>query len=88
MGRGQIFTNSVIVNGEPAGVFAIDTGMNISMIDESFAKELGLRQDIPGLTSANDRRRFNFFKVDSIELGRFKVSNHILYGGRNHSTLF
>ena len=81
MGRGQIFTRSVSINGTAAGVFAIDTGMNISMIDESFAKELGLKQDIQGLTSANDRRRFNFFKVDSISLGRFRLKNHVMYGG-------
>ena len=82
MGRGKIFTRSVSINGTAAGVFAIDTGMNISMIDENFAKQLGLRQDIPGLTSANDRRRFNFFKVDSISLGRFRLKNHIMYGGK------
>lgn len=82
MGRGQIFTRSVSINGTAAGVFAIDTGMNISMIDESFAKQLGLRQDIPGLTTANDRRRFNFFKVDTISLGRFRLQNHIMYGGK------
>lgn len=81
-GRDLIFTRSVSINGEVAGVFAIDTGLNISMIDKAYAKELGLSQNIPGLTTtANDIRRFNFFKVDSISLGRLKVKNHVLYSG-------
>ena len=81
-GRDLIFTRSVSINGEVAGVFAIDTGLNISMIDKTYAKELGLSQNIPGLTSTvNDVRRFNFFRVDSISLGRMKVQNHILYSG-------
>ena len=81
-GRDLIFTRSISINGEVVGAFAIDTGLNISMIDKNYAKELGLSQNIPGLTtSVNDIRRFNFFRVDSISMGRLQIKNHILYSG-------
>jgi len=81
-GRDLIFTRSVSINGDVVGVFAIDTGLNISMIDKNYAKQLGLSQNIPGLTTTvNDVRRFNFFRVDSISLGRLQIKNHILYSG-------
>ena len=81
-GRNLLFTRSVSVNGNALGVFAIDTGLNISMIDTEAARELQLSQDIPGLTtSVNDRRRFNFFKADSISIGRIQIKNHIFFAG-------
>ena len=77
-GRGLIFTNSISINGTPAGVFIIDTGSNVSVIDSKLLVELGLTETFQGLNEVTDLRKFRFYKVKEFQIGRLTIKNHFV----------
>jgi ankyrin repeat protein len=81
-GRGLIFTKSVSINGKAAGVFIIDTGSNVSIIDQEKLLEFGLNETFQGLNEVSDLRKFRFFKVKELQIGRMKIKNHFIYSGK------
>ncbi|MCM8533301.1 MAG: ankyrin repeat domain-containing protein [Lentisphaeraceae bacterium] len=80
-GRGLVFTNAVQINGIAAGVFIIDTGSNVSVIDKSLLVDLGLNETFQSLDDVSDLRKFRFNRVENLQIGRLKIKNHYLYAG-------
>lgn len=81
-GRGLIFTEDVKINGNDVGVFIIDTGSNVSMIDSEILYKLSINESLQGLSDVDDLRKFRFHRLKSIQIGDFQVSNHLIYAGK------
>ena len=78
-GRGFIFTRAVSINGRNAGVFIIDTGSNVSIIDKEKAAVLGLHKTLLGMSEIEDMRKFNFYRLESLRIGGVELKNHWIY---------
>ena len=87
-GRDLLFTREVKINGHTAGVFVIDTGANVSMIEKSVAEKLGLSQNLNVLDGINDRKKKRFLQVDSFQIGNIEIKNHLIYTGSFSQSYF
>ncbi|MCH2205965.1 MAG: ankyrin repeat domain-containing protein [Lentisphaerales bacterium] len=81
-GRGLLFTDAVKINGQEVGVFLIDTGSNVSIIDANLLQEMNITESFQGLSEVTDIRKFRFHRLKDIQIGNFKVKNHFIYAGK------
>lgn len=81
-GRGLLFTDAVKINGQEVGVFLIDTGSNVSIIDANLLHEMNITESFQGLSEVTDTRKFRFHRLKDIQIGNFKIKNHFIYAGK------
>ena len=69
-GRGRLLTIPVLVDDE-SGIFLIDTGSGHSVIDHSFARQLGLKQT----GHAQVRQNYSLEDVPTVAARHFQFGN-------------
>ena len=81
-GRGLLFVQDVKINDQNVGVFLIDTGSNVSVMDADLLHKMGVDDSLQGLNDVDDLRKYRFHRLKSIQIGDLKINNHFIYAGK------